>query len=269
MEKLQKNIKMLRGNKGITQKTFGQLMDVTPQTISKWENGISLPDVTMLEKLSSILEVSVDQLLGISPIDSNLYHPRNKTKATYRDKNMSQFVATRMLLWNDDYLEFMIQKKWAINKAVKIAEIGSGNGIFSKQLLTFLPRGSSYTGFESSPVMRNHGNELYKDNQQVNIYDFQEIDTYHDTFDLVICQGYLRNHKEPTLILSKMYKLLKKGGLIICHEENKPFENFGLLLEGQSNYAHEKNQLQQVMWSKENEHEGRDHSIGLKLPFIF
>lgn len=58
------NLKALRHKKGLTQEALAIKLNVTRQTISKWEKGISVPDAEMLVQLAEILEVSISQLLG-------------------------------------------------------------------------------------------------------------------------------------------------------------------------------------------------------------
>ena len=61
---LNENIRILRKAKGISQEELAIRMNVVRQTISKWENGLSVPDADLLIRLSEILEVSVSDLLG-------------------------------------------------------------------------------------------------------------------------------------------------------------------------------------------------------------
>ena len=49
---------------GLTQKELAERLGVTNKAVSKWETGGGMPDVSMLRKLSEILEVSVDELLA-------------------------------------------------------------------------------------------------------------------------------------------------------------------------------------------------------------
>lgn len=63
---LSENIKEYRKQKGYTQETLAQALNVVRQTVSKWEKGYSVPDADMLEKLADILEVPVSDLLGES-----------------------------------------------------------------------------------------------------------------------------------------------------------------------------------------------------------
>lgn len=63
---LGENIKILRQQKGYSQNTLAEQLNVVRQTISKWEKGLSVPDADMLEKLANLFEVPVATLLGSS-----------------------------------------------------------------------------------------------------------------------------------------------------------------------------------------------------------
>ncbi|MBE6795742.1 MAG: helix-turn-helix transcriptional regulator [Ruminococcaceae bacterium] len=52
-----------RKAKGYTQEEFSQLLDVTAQAVSKWENDISCPDIQLLPKIADILNMTTDELL--------------------------------------------------------------------------------------------------------------------------------------------------------------------------------------------------------------
>lgn len=58
-------IKKLRKKQGISQEELALKMHVVRQTISKWENGLSVPDAEELIRLSEVLQVSVGELLNI------------------------------------------------------------------------------------------------------------------------------------------------------------------------------------------------------------
>lgn len=58
------NLKALRRARGLSQESIAQRMYVTRQTVSKWENGLSVPDADALIRLAEILEAPVSQLLG-------------------------------------------------------------------------------------------------------------------------------------------------------------------------------------------------------------
>ena len=63
-DQLSRNISRYRKEKGWTQEMLAQRLGVSFQAVSKWENAQTLPDITLLPKLSQKLEVSIDKLLG-------------------------------------------------------------------------------------------------------------------------------------------------------------------------------------------------------------
>ncbi len=60
-------IKYRRQKRNMTQAELAELLHVTPQAVSRWEMGISYPDIAMLPLISEGLFVSSDELLGIKP----------------------------------------------------------------------------------------------------------------------------------------------------------------------------------------------------------
>lgn len=58
-------ISEMRKNKGLTQEELAIRLGVTPQALSKWERGQSLPDVALLADICQALDVSSDYLLGV------------------------------------------------------------------------------------------------------------------------------------------------------------------------------------------------------------
>ena len=62
-------IKELRGERGLTQEALADVLDVTPQTVSKWECGINYPEVSQLTALSVFFGVPIDDLFTFSAED--------------------------------------------------------------------------------------------------------------------------------------------------------------------------------------------------------
>ncbi len=56
---LNENIKAIRKSKGLSQEELAVKLNVVRQTISKWENGLSVPDSDMLISISEALETPV------------------------------------------------------------------------------------------------------------------------------------------------------------------------------------------------------------------
>lgn len=64
-ETLGKRIVFHRKRLGLTQDALAELMGVTAQAVSKWENDQSWPDIGALPKLAEIFGISTDELLGV------------------------------------------------------------------------------------------------------------------------------------------------------------------------------------------------------------
>ena len=66
---LNENMKAIRKSKGLSQKELAVKLNVVRQTISKWEQGLSVPDADMLITISEALETPVSTLLGETVIE--------------------------------------------------------------------------------------------------------------------------------------------------------------------------------------------------------
>ena len=67
---LNENIKALRKSKGLSQQDLADKLNVVRQTISKWEQGLSVPDSDLIIALSEALETPVSTLLGETVTES-------------------------------------------------------------------------------------------------------------------------------------------------------------------------------------------------------
>lgn len=69
----------LRKEKGLTQDDIAQKVNISAQAVSKWENDISMPDISILPLLSDILDITLDELLGkVKKQDVELVKEKNK-----------------------------------------------------------------------------------------------------------------------------------------------------------------------------------------------
>ena len=69
---LNENIKAIRKSKGLSQQELAIKLNVVRQTISKWEQGLSVPDSDMLISISEVLETPISTLLGETVIETEV-----------------------------------------------------------------------------------------------------------------------------------------------------------------------------------------------------
>ena len=69
---LNENIKAIRKSKGLSQQELAVKLNVVRQTVSKWEQGLSVPDSDMLISISEVLETPVSTLLGETVIEAEV-----------------------------------------------------------------------------------------------------------------------------------------------------------------------------------------------------
>ncbi|MDE5717723.1 MAG: helix-turn-helix transcriptional regulator [Lachnospiraceae bacterium] len=69
---LNENIKAIRKSKGLSQQELAVELNVVRQTVSKWEQGLSVPGSDMLISISEVLETPVSMLLGENVIESEI-----------------------------------------------------------------------------------------------------------------------------------------------------------------------------------------------------
>ena len=77
MINISEKILSLRKERNLTQEALGEAVGVTPQAVSKWEKGDSLPDISIIPELCKVFNISADSLLG---------NEENITSEMYVDK---------------------------------------------------------------------------------------------------------------------------------------------------------------------------------------
>lgn len=65
-----KKIKNLRKAQNLSQEKLAEYFNVTPQAVSKWENGTAYPDVTMLPSIANYFNITLDELFSMDEIRS-------------------------------------------------------------------------------------------------------------------------------------------------------------------------------------------------------
>ena len=78
MNAVGRNIYALRKEFGFTQEELAGKLGVTYQAVSKWENGTTAPDISLLPELAAVFKTSIDALLG--------YAAEKKTSVYYEER---------------------------------------------------------------------------------------------------------------------------------------------------------------------------------------
>ena len=68
---LEKNLRKLRKEKGNTQEELAKFLNISVQSVSKWECGDGHPDITLLPSIAAYYSVTIDTLFGISEVEKN------------------------------------------------------------------------------------------------------------------------------------------------------------------------------------------------------
>ena len=70
-----------RKRAGITQDQLAEKMNVSPQAVSKWENDLSCPDISLLPQLADLFNISIDELMRGEDVNEVRVVPQNERKS--------------------------------------------------------------------------------------------------------------------------------------------------------------------------------------------
>lgn len=143
MESFGTRLAALRKERGLTQDSIADRLNISAQAVSKWENDLTSPDIDTLIKLSDMLDVTLDELMGKIKRDAVVLNDPKDTdlnKLTLRivvDSNEGDkirvnlpIVLVKVLLANGDGGRNLLQgKKWAenidFNAIIELVEQGT------------------------------------------------------------------------------------------------------------------------------------------------
>lgn len=89
---ISKNIRLFRKEKGYTQEQLAEALGVTVGAVSKWETGLSVPDIQLIVEMADFFHTSVDVLLGYQWREGSLGASLELIKAGKRNKDFEESV---------------------------------------------------------------------------------------------------------------------------------------------------------------------------------
>lgn len=98
---LNKTLKYFRTSHKMTQETLALKLGVTRQTVSKWENGISVPDADTLNKMADIFEVSISELLGTDKLLDKNKKQSDGNNENEHEKMEDEYIAEALAIINE------------------------------------------------------------------------------------------------------------------------------------------------------------------------
>ncbi len=110
MTQIHLRIADLRRQKKVTQQELADRVGVSYQTVSRWETGAGEPELSLLAALAEYFQVSVDQLLGLTPLAGETYVPERTGTKDFWNGKREYLLRTREGYYNEDYVEFLIKK---------------------------------------------------------------------------------------------------------------------------------------------------------------
>lgn len=159
---------------GLTQNQLANSLNISFQAVSKWEKGTAYPDIEMLPKLASVLDTTVDALLGYKGMTAD-YDNRYSTDEYY---------------WGlmPNSICYDIMKLLPPVKPYRVLDIGCGEG---KDAVFFARCGYSVTAFDISQSGIDKAKTLAEHNQ-VNVHFFKaDILDYRpdQEYDIIFSSG--------------------------------------------------------------------------------
>lgn len=176
--------------------------------------------------------------------------------------------AVRTGWFNDDYIQFLVEKVWKINKPVKIIDYGCGFGYVGLLLLPILPKGSTYTGIDIHDKLLDDARRIFENSGYVTNFIKADLNEFipSENYDIATSQAVLRHIPNAKNILIKMIQSVVSGGMVICMETDLEMEKAGHYFSGLDYFELGLTPLYRKFFRKELADGGRDYRVGIEIP---
>ena len=192
--KIGKFIANKRKEKGYTQIELGNILYVTDKAISKWERGVSLPDVTIINDLAKVLDVSVNDILNGEVSENKIDDVKEEIERIKKDinkKNKNKLILIVCIfilimivgLFSNisfGYKNISVIYEHTNNK--RIINIGIPRTSFMKK---YNDKSYSFKNFRNKNILENEIKKYFKTLKYMScndtIYYYNEVDDYSIT----------------------------------------------------------------------------------------
>ena len=184
------------------------------------------------------------------------------------DDQADYLAASRECMWNEDYMRFLVERVWKIDRPVRVADFGCGAGHLGGLMLPMLPEGSRYTGIDrSAPLIEAARGNLARFGGAVD-FELADLTEYQPSprFDIAICQTVLQHIPDGLGVVDRMRASAVPGGLVVCCEISRNLANAGLYFDGYDIDKSANLGILQKLWRCDAQNGGGDSAIGVKIP---
>lgn len=177
MEDLASNIARFRKRRGLTQRELADRLNVSFQAVSKWENGLTSPDVATLGDLAAALDADPNRLLGYPCTGVGGYEETYKAEGLYWGAEPSAYCFEAMRLA-------------PARAGCSVLDVGCGEG---KDAVFFARNGYAVDAFDIAPAGIEKARRLAAScGAKINAFVADVLDyRLQRTYDIVFCSGVL------------------------------------------------------------------------------
>ena len=219
-EKIGNFIKEKRKEKNLTQKELAIKLNITDRAVSKWERGLGCPDVSLLENLSKILDVSIVEILNGEDLkeeikNKHIINSINYSKESYKLKiksNLNVILTSIIFFVSSLLIVFNINNYYKLNKKYKIDDYSVINkDKYDKYYNIIINNQGKYTNEEYKKIInyvkdsKERIDKLYNDYYDKKYYTMKDYYKFKEKYynDIFMYHKIRQNNNSLYYILLK------------------------------------------------------------------
>ena len=250
IKKFGKFIKLLREENNMTQEDLSKKVSIGREAISKWERGKTLPDITMLTRLSDIFDVSIDELIAgerntKKNVTLELYADSNKKRKALKLSLFIIFVSLFSFFIYYFFYQYNSTKVYDLRTHGEYFDIDNGLIIFTPEWMYFntgVIKSDDHKEIKTLELYYQDGskNKLIDkiDDEVMFFYDYNGYNEYFDfdKFEDIIDNLYIKIYYDDSfedlkLDVLESYsnnKLFFKKNLPVSYDEYNEHKSLSL-----------------------------------------